>query len=224
MNHINAISNSHNLLLNLVVRETTNWYYLDIVPKHDEVLASYMQSVPTKEFFRFDLKTSSMIIYFPILYHSLTGMHSFGDIPSCCHTKNNSIILLEVESAIELILREAFSDLAPNIVHELTENIDGRYTAMVATLLNSIVPESYILPAAEQKELIQKEVNQSLLKRYSTHFINESSDCSGLKVLFQIITVFAENKRTQVDKAARLWVKQYTTQLIAMVLENYLTN
>ncbi len=65
-------------LLNCYCREFKNWSRYEGVPKYDQVLADYMQSIDHSTFLRFDFTNIGQEVFAPLEYFSESGIHSFG--------------------------------------------------------------------------------------------------------------------------------------------------
>lgn len=96
---------SYQLLLNLVMREYLNWYYLEIPPRYDRNLLLYMQSCDDEHFVRFDLTNIGQIVYVPLKYRSLTGMHLFSSNMAVRKEKTQELSSISYEDAILLIVQ-----------------------------------------------------------------------------------------------------------------------
>lgn len=208
------LNNVHNLLLNLLLRECNSWYFLDIVPKYDDYLAFYMQSCPDSTFIRFDLKRENVTLYFPIHYRSLSGMHIFGGIMGMRKEPFGKIHAISHEDTLLLLLQEYFPELLPTDLHANVHSLQDTYNNLVQTQLFNIIPQA----------LAHTENRQDPDKKYIRlkNLINEYSGKEDLDELLQFISKFAQNIKTDVNKATVIWLEHYTECLLNNAVKAYL--
>lgn len=65
-------------LLNCYCREFNNWSPYEGIPKYDQTLADFMQTINHSSFLRFDFSTIGQEVFAPLQYFSESGVHSFG--------------------------------------------------------------------------------------------------------------------------------------------------
>ena len=216
----NKTDNVRNLLLNLLVRETCNWYFFDTLPRYDPALSAYMQATVQRGFLRFDLPSFHAVIYFPLAYRSLTGMHIFGDTPALRDTLSQSIIMLDCDKAIYLLLAESFPSFSEEHLHELLEDLTAKYDRSMSNSLEKLVPEGYIHPLQGQQfpnaQNAKYDIDVQAL-------FNEYGDSISSLKLLEAITLYAGSGARRANIAAQDWVKQYSTLLLAAALSNYVT-
>ncbi|MCD0470469.1 GNAT family N-acetyltransferase [Flavobacterium sp. JAS] len=65
-------------LLNCYCREFSNWSRYEGLPKYDQTLADFMQTIDHSSFLRFDFSTIGREVFAPLTYFSESGVHSFS--------------------------------------------------------------------------------------------------------------------------------------------------
>lgn len=220
MKHIQKIKDSQNLLLNLLVRESTNWYFLDINPRYDDLLSKYMDSVLSHGFLRFYLSKSETSLYFPLAYRSLTGMHMFGDRPMLRYTDVGSLSQLTVQEAISKLVEELFPAYNTYGLDKLLEDLEDKYATGVSRALEKLVPEKFIKPLSSQKKK-----NENNIRSYlpSKDLFNEYGNNYSLSKLLKAINNFAASNGKPTDAASIEWVKKYSILLISKTITNFVS-
>ncbi len=220
MSRIQIIDSPSNLLLNLLLRETNNWYYLNIVPQYDEALAAYMQVEPEAGFIRFDLKQADTIIYFPLVYYSLTGMHVFGNRPGYRKAEWDEVTVLDVLPSLELLLSDNYRPFNSDDLPVLLNKIEREYAGFVVNKRVLLAKESGGIAVENPAEGTPITVNVGLCTLPTRDYLQEYN--SGLQTeLSQLIIKFAKHKELPLADAAAIWVKRYSYELMLPVFENY---
>lgn len=220
MDHIHKIGNAQNLLLNLLVRETGNWYFLEVVPRYDDTLADYMRSIVQKGFLRFDLPSVQSVIYFPLVYRSLTGMHIFGDKPVIRDLNTGSLSPLGSDKAISQLVSESFPGHAADNTDSLLEGLEARYTISVANALEKLLPDVGIKPSGGGTPQ-KSDATKRLVPAHE--LFSEHGDSNALVGLLEAITSCASGDGQSAGTAAIEWVKRYSILLIAESVSNYVS-
>jgi len=214
------MDNARNLFLNLLARETNGWCFFDVVPHYDENLAEYMRSVGQRVFLRFDLPTSRSVVYFPIRYRSLVGMHVFGDKPALREDGTKSITPIVSEKAVFLLISEYFSIHDLDTSDAFLKNVEVKYAVSVSRALDRLLPVACIkqMPAGIQSD-------NKFAKRYLPigGLFDEHVDRTSLMKLLNVVSSYATDYGHPVHDAAIEWIKQYSRFLVATSVSNYVS-
>ena len=206
------LNSSHSLLLNLLVRECNNWYFFNIIPKYDKNLALYMTSCQTTDFLRFDLKKDHTILYFPIHYKSLTGMHTFGDTIGIRSEKFGEIKKIDCPEALLSLLQEQFPSITLSQLITAIPRIEERYDAALKKRLfnlSSCITSTSVQNTTDTKAIIL------------SNLVNEYAAKEELTDFLQLLTHYARKTKKDSRNATAEWLKQYTLCLLENVIIPY---
>ena len=213
MENRQKLNDSHNLLLNLFVRECNSWYFFDIVPKYDEYLAFYMQSCSDSTFIRFDLKQEHKTLYLPIHYKSLSGMHIFSNEIGIRNDKFGKVSTLDQREALLLLAQEYFPELTLIDIDAISNNLTGIYNNLVQTQVFNLIPEFRSILAIPTEENTKDHCINNFAHEYSTK--------EKLNAMLQLVSVYAQNSKTDNSNAATKWLKHYTNCLLDLTIKAY---
>ncbi|MCW3160296.1 GNAT family N-acetyltransferase [Chryseobacterium oryctis] len=214
MKNLEQLNTSFNLLLNLLVREQNNWYFIDIIPRYDEDLKGYMQSCEENDFIRFDAK--DQIIYIPISFKSLTGMHIFADRIGLRKENFGEISILKAQEAVLILLQDSYPHLKESQLISFIETLPHTYDNAVKNQILNITPD---LAKASKNENL-KETGGIFLKNW----INEYSSLDDLKEFSLLLKNYATKGDIGNKDATVKWLKNYTTCLLEKIAEEYFQN
>ncbi|WP_292009875.1 GNAT family N-acetyltransferase [Chryseobacterium sp.] len=213
MKVLNILNSSYNLLFNLLMRECNSWYFLNIIPKHDEHLALYMKSCQTLDFVRFDLKNDHRILYFPIHYKSLTGMHVFGNHVGIRTERFGKIEIITMGEALIFLMKEQFPETATPQFYATIDHVTDIYNELIEKRTFKLFSD--VAPILSDKKA--KENNEVAL----SNLVHEYSTKEELAGFHQLLSDYAGNSNTDIGKAAILWLKSYTDCLLQSVVNKY---
>jgi acetyl CoA:N6-hydroxylysine acetyl transferase len=199
------------LLLNLYLREYQDWYYLDIEPQYDPGLKAYMSAQPETKFVRINLKQQELVIYYPLAYHSLCGMHEGGRQPA---------LLSGIEETLQLVTPEHCLQL---IINEISENTPGIET------ISEGLPEKYFQlinpahPGINQEALFSfmYQENQNSRVIPADAFCREYSTASDDFPLTDIVIQYALSVGLSPAAAVNSWLRRYFEITLNAVLQLY---
>ncbi|WP_430612791.1 GNAT family N-acetyltransferase [Flavobacterium sp. JP2137] len=220
MNRIHSIDNTANLLLNLLLRETNSGYFFKDIPQYDEALAHYMQWGATEGFIRFESAVTEALVYFPLTYYSMTGMHGFGDRPCCRSSKNGCIALVEVDVAIGLITAACFHGFNPTALPAIYAQLEAEYVKAIALEGRDLCTGGQLMAAENRGSSALNRGDSHETSVESTRFISGSG--SDIGRLNRAIKTWAANQSQPLNTAARQWVTAYANQLLTAVVKSYL--
>lgn len=212
MNNLQMESN-HSLLLNLLLRETSEWYFFDLVPKHDTKLAEFMVEVSSeKGYVKYEISKNKSA-FFPLIYKSLTGMHTFSSKVALRDTNSDSLLLVDYKE----------------LLFKLVQSIFG----VNKDMFNTVMPKIDKLYSKLQKRSFQRFISKKLISStYTTNSIKNAYDSvlskkifgeyktiENLKSLHKIISSFANQFNYTKSDASIKWLKNYTNALLKNFLE-----
>lgn len=220
MDHLQKIDTANNLLLNLLVRETENWYFFDIIPRYDEALARYMQSFSSKGFLRFELPSLSRILYFPIVYRSLSSMHHFGDYPAYRIKQTEELVPIPYQEAILLLLKEEYTTCVDQEICQVLNTLNTNYNEAVKTVAINLIPTSFLADSPHESSNAKLMGTKVIA---AEALINEYGNCENLGNLLALITGYASTIGQAANTVIMDWTKQYCDCLLRLTLECYST-
>lgn len=191
---------SYQLLLNLVMREYLNWYYFEIPPRYDRNLLLYMQSCDDEHFVRFDLTNIGQIVYVPLKYRSLTGMHLFSSNMAVRKEKTQELSSISYEDAILLIVQNISPEYTKERLKSDTQHIIYNYMQKQMSSLESIVPSAKIK---------KREVNLSNSYIPVQNLFNEYGNAENFKDFQSLLNVYIEKSDLSQEESIIEWVKTY---------------
>lgn len=212
MNSSQIIDKKYSLLLNLLLRETKTWYFFDIPPKYDSKLLSFMLEVSSDcGYIRYELSKNN-IIYFPLVYRSLVGMHIFNARVAVRKSDEDNISLVNYEDVLQSIIKETFS-ISKGKFNTVIPNIEKLYFEFQEKSFQQFVAEKSIsdLSLSKVKYFPNIFLSKELFTEYKT--------AKELSLLSNIISSFAEKSNLTESEASLKWVSNYTNVLFESSLE-----
>ncbi|PSK92681.1 GNAT family N-acetyltransferase [Taibaiella chishuiensis] len=197
------------LLLNLYLREYQDWYYLDIEPRYDPALKAYMAAQPESQFIRINLKQQELVIYYPLRYYSLCGMHEAGDRPVLQKGIEDSLEPVSPGYCMQLLLQEITEstidlDALLNKLPEHYHQLSG--CEATATDIPGLTP--FTLPEHRSKTLLP-----------ATSFCFEYNSTDEAFLLKDIIAQYGQATGLDPATAANSWIRRYFEITLNAVLQ-----
>ncbi|ATA73186.1 hypothetical protein CGC49_07815 [Capnocytophaga sp. H4358] len=182
------------------MREYLNWYYFEIPPRYDRNLLLYMQSCDDEHFVRFDLTNIGQIVYVPLKYRSLTGMHLFSSNMAVRKEKTQELSSISYEDAILLIVQNISPEYTKERLKSDTQHIIYNYMQKQMSSLESIVPSAKIK---------KREVNLSNSYIPVQNLFNEYGNAENFKDFQSLLNVYIEKSDLSQEESIIEWVKTY---------------
>lgn len=159
-------------LLNCYCREFKNWSRYEGVPKYDQVLADYMQSIDHSTFLRFDFTSIGREVFAPLEYFSESGIHSFGFpivVRDCASDKIKEIDPLHFIDLVTAYSKTDYPDIDSAPTKERLKNSIDNLAFYLAHYKNSD-------RSANNPEQSFIEAEQSLILGHSVHPLPKSRE------------------------------------------------
>ncbi len=204
---------SYQLLLNVIMREYLNWYFFDIRPRYDDPLFSYMKSCKNKEFIRFNLSNIGKVVYVPLKYRSLTGMHLFDTNTAVRLEGKQEIITISYLDAVALIVENIYPHYNRETLSLKTENVVDKYIKGQTKSLKTIVPSKII-----KKRGIND--NSDKYKPVKDLF-TEYSGIGCLKDLKDVLNSCISKSKLSEENTIFEWLKIYSNLLVNKTSDDF---
>ncbi len=197
------------LLLNLYLCEYQDWYYLDIEPRHDPTLKAFMAAQPESRFVRINLKQQELVVYYPMRYYSLCGMHEAGAQPALQKGIEDSLQPISPQYCMQLLLQEITETSID--LEALLDGLPGHYHQLFDQGLQAMDAPgagAFTVPEPRGKSLLA-----------ATRFCFEYSEADDDFQLREIIAQYGSATGLDPATAANSWIRRYFELTLDAVLQ-----
>ncbi len=159
-------------LLNCYCREFSNWSRYEGIPKYDQTLADFMQTIEHSSFLRFDFTAIGQEVFAPLTYFSESGVHSFSFPVVARNTVTDEFKELNPMEFLELVSAYAKADY-PDIDAVPTQKRMQNSIDNLALYLEHYQNSEHTANSPEQTFI---ESEQSLILGHTVHPLPKSRE------------------------------------------------